>query len=129
LDLQDAARQAGVPLNKTRDQVAAEYLQTERGGQIARDRERLSPGVSGAPVEVFIGRERIVVDFSPTKTKFFGVIPHGLKASQVAQIKAELAAENVQFEIVAVSLTAKDADKAAADLLPLAKLVLSGKAP
>jgi hypothetical protein len=80
-------------------------------------------------VEVFIGRERIVVDFSPTKTKFFGVIPHGLKASQVAQIKAELAAENVQFEIVAVSLTAKDADRAAADLLPVAKLVLTGKAP
>jgi hypothetical protein len=129
LDLRDEASQAGVPFNKTRDQIAAEYLQTERGGQIARDRERLSPGVSGSLVEVFVGRERIPIDFSPTKTKFFGVIPQGLKASQIAQIKAELAAEKVTFEIVAVPLTAGDADRAAAELLPLSKLVLTGKAP
>jgi hypothetical protein len=65
------------------------------------------------------------VVFSPTRTKFFGILPRGIPR---ATIEKELSDLSVTFEIVGVDATSRDLDKIAAELVPHAE-TLSAAAP
>jgi len=58
---------------------------------------------------------------SPTRTKFFGVVPKGVRTSL---IEKEVRAEGFLFEALAVPIYTKDLGKIAEELLPLAEEML-----
>jgi hypothetical protein len=113
LEQRAAAKAAKQPFNKTLDDIMKEYAVSERGGQVRRDIERLASGSTG-PTKVRVGTQEIEVVFSPTRTKFFGVIPKGVRS---ATIEAQLAAEKVTFEILGVDLTSSQLDDIAKKLV------------
>jgi len=113
LDQRAAAATAKQPYTKTVDDVMKEYAFSERGGQVRRDIERLASS-SANPTRIRVGTQEIEVVFSPTKTKFFGVIPKGIRS---APIEAQLAAEKVTFEILGVDLTGSQLDDIAKKLV------------
>jgi len=120
-DRREAAQAAGQPFNETVEQVEREFILSERGGQVRRDIERLSPGTDG-PARLRIGTEELPVDFAPTRTKFFGVIPRGVRAGT---IEGQLAAERVTFEILGVDVTTLQLDEAAAAIVAQAQHLAS----
>lgn len=75
-----AAREAKQPFNKTVEDVEKEYALSERGGQVRRDVERLADGAS-----IRVGTQTLPVRISPTRTKFFGVLPRDVAASTIEQ--------------------------------------------
>lgn len=98
----------GKTVNTTIDQIIKDIKKTEWGGQIRRDIERLSE------VEIYIGGERANLAFSPTKTKFFGVIPSDVKASTITRELQDAAIKN--FEVLGLGINQKEL-KSAAELL------------
>jgi hypothetical protein len=122
-DRRDAARAEGRAFGETVDGIEQEMILSERGGQVRRDIERLAASDTGASM-IRVGAERLPVVFSPTRTKFFGVLPRG---ARTATIEAQLRAENVTFEMLAADLTSSQLDAVARDLAPHARRV--GEAP
>lgn len=120
----DAARAAGQPYKKSVEDVMKEYALSEKGGQIRRDIERLSAGTTGSTT-LRVGTEELPVVFSPTQTKFFGVLPKGVPQ---ATISKELTDLKVTFELIGVDVTSRDLDTIAGQLVPQAK-ALAGAAP
>jgi hypothetical protein len=115
----DAARAARQPYTRTVDDVMTEYALSEKGGQVRRDIERLAAGTDGA-VTLRVGTEELPVVFSPTRTKFFGVIPRGVPR---ATIEKELTDLKVTFEILGVDATSRDLDGIATQLVPHAEQI------
>jgi hypothetical protein len=113
----DAARAAGQPYTKSIDDVMKEYAVSEKGGQIRRDIERLAPDTGGATT-LQVGTEQLPVVFSPTHTKFFGVIPSGVSK---ATIEKELKDLGVTYEILGVDATSRNLDHIADQLVPHAE--------
>jgi hypothetical protein len=113
LEQRDAAKAAGQPFEKTIEDVEKEYALSELGGQVRRDVERLADGAT-----VRVGSQEIAVTLSPTKTKFFGVLPRDVKA---ATIEAELQASGYTYEILGVDVTASKLKEIATGLKPLAE--------
>lgn len=93
-----------------------EYKSSQAGGQIRRDIERLSELGS-----INIGNIANDIVFSPTKTKFIGVVPAGLRPRLMTSIRAQLTAENLSFEIIAADVTSGELDTAATQLQNLAR--------
>lgn len=110
----EANRQGLVYVEKVED-VMKEYLLSEQGGQVRRDIERLAD--AGGKPTLRIGSERLVVNMSPTKTKFFGVVP---KNVSVNTIEAQLKAEGVSYEMLAVDVKDTELKALAERIKPLA---------
>ena len=112
-----AARDAKQPFTKTVEDVEKEYALSERGGQVRRDVERLADGA-----EIRVGTQTLPVRISPTRTKFFGVLPRGVRAST---IERQLKDERFTYEILGVNLRSKDLNDIAAKLQPLAQKLVA----
>ncbi|MCE5324673.1 pre-toxin TG domain-containing protein [bacterium] len=115
-DGREVARLQGKAYNQTIEQIEREIIQTERGGQIRRDIERIY-GDEASLTHIQIGTKDTVVRVSPTKTKFFGVLPKDVNCSL---IKKELKESKFNFEIIGVDINQKDLKEAAAEMKPLA---------
>lgn len=59
---------------------------------------------------------------SPTKTKFFGIVPKG---KRVDVIQAKVTAAGYNFEAIAAPITSKDLDAVADKLVDLARRMLT----
>lgn len=108
----DTALAAGKPFKKTLDDVEKEYALSELGGQVRRDVERLTDA------EVRVGTETFPVTISPTRTKFFGVLPRDVRA---ATIEKELKEAGFNYEIIGADIRSKDLVAAGDKLKPLAE--------
>lgn len=109
----DLAAAAGQPYTKSVDDVMKEYAVSEKGGQVRRDIERLSAGTGGSTT-LRVGTEELPVVFSPTRTKFFGVLPKGVSRTTIQKQLTDL---GVSFEILGVDATSRDLDTVAAGLV------------
>lgn len=118
---QAAAQEAGRKA-KTLEEVEREIALSERGGQVRRDIERLSANEDGTLAQVFIGAGSTPVKISPTRTKFFGILPKDVNASL---IERELRNEGFVFEIVGVDINQRDLKAIAERLKPLAEQMAS----
>lgn len=116
-DARTAAQEKGVPYTKTIEEIEREVILTERGGQVRRDIERLSPGNGGALPGIRIGSDLVPVKISPTKTKFFGILP---KDARRSLIESELRAGGFNFEIIGVDVTQRELKSIAEEMVPLA---------
>jgi hypothetical protein len=105
--------------------MAFEVIVDEAGGQIRRDIERLDEFEDGTLATIRIGGNVHPVRLSATKTKFFGIVPKGVRTSL---LEKEVKAEGFLFEAIAVPVHTKDLQKTAQDLLPLAEKLVP-KAP
>lgn len=113
----DAARAAGKPFKKSIEDVEKEYVLSERGGQVRRDIERLSESDSGL-VRIQVAGQAVRVRMSPTKTKFFGVLPRDVRA---ATIERQLKESGFAHEILGVDIKSSTLKEIAAKLKPLAE--------
>jgi Pre-toxin TG len=109
----DAARAAKQPFTKTVEDVEKEYALSERGGQVRRDVERLADGA-----QVRVGTQTIPVRISPTRTKFFGILPRDVASSTIEQ---QLKDSGFTYEILGVNLRSRDLKDIAGKLQPLAE--------
>ena len=110
------AQGTGQPFNKTIEDVEREYVQSELGGQVGRDIERLSENADGL-AQIRIGTDLLSVRLSPTRTKFFGVLPRDVNPSI---IERELREAQFNFEIVGVDISQRDLRTVASEMVPLA---------
>jgi hypothetical protein len=109
----DQASASGLPYTKTLTDVEREYALSELGGQVRRDIERLTDA------RIRIGAtETFTVTISPTRTKFFGVLPRDVPA---ATIEKELSASGFMYEIIGADIRARDLAAAGEALRPLAE--------
>jgi hypothetical protein len=115
-DQRDEAVAAGENFTKSLNQVEKEFVHSELGGQVRRDIERLGGGVGG-PDKIRIGAETFEVQLSPTKTKFFGVVPRDVRT---ANIEKQLTKGGFNYEILGVDLSAKELKSIAGELKDLA---------
>lgn len=107
------AQAAKVPYKKKVEDIEKEqFILSELGGQVRRDIERLADGAT-----IRIGAERAVVRISPTRTKFFGVVPKDVKLDT---IEAQLKAEKFAYEMIGVDVRASDLKSAAEMMQPVA---------
>ena len=123
LEQRDAAKAAGQPFKKTVEDVEREYILSERGGQVRRDVERLADAVEGN-CRIRVGTQELAVKLSPTKTKFFGVLPKDVRA---ATIEAELKDSGFAYEILGVDIKASALKDIAEKLKPLAETLAKGE--
>ncbi|KAI9666779.1 MAG: hypothetical protein M1831_001555 [Alyxoria varia] len=122
--LREEAALNGRPFKTTLEQIMTQYKTAQLGGQIQRDIERLS--TQGA---IWMGRVKMPIVFSPTKTKFFGVIPAGMQASVTSRIISQLQAEKFSFELIAAEVTTADLDNGATQLVDLARAFANADVP
>jgi hypothetical protein len=115
-DQREEALAKGKEYTKTIDDVEKEYVLSERGGQVRRDIERLGASTKG-PAQIRIGAETFTVQMSPTKTKFFGIVPKGVNTKN---IEKQLAREGASYEILGVDINTKDLKSIAEEMEDLA---------
>ncbi len=96
--------------------IMREIRLSEAGGQVRRDVERLAQA-SGKSL-LNIGSELLPVSISPTKTKFFGIVP---KNASLNTIEAQLKAEKFTYEMIGVELTDRELKSLAEKMTPLAE--------
>lgn len=119
----DIARLAGKPYNRTFEEVKKEYIKSEAGGQVRRDVERLSEAA------VYIDGQLAEIKFSPTKSKFFGVVPSDAKTNVIENIKKQLTAAGVNFEIIGADVKERELVDMAADIKKMATKSAPAPAP
>ena len=112
-----AAQEAGTPFSKTLDEIEREVALSERGGQVRRDIERLSENADGTLAQVRLGSDVLRVRFSPTRTKFIGVLPRDVNRSL---IENELRQGGFSFEILGADISQRDLRSIAGEMVPLA---------
>lgn len=115
LEERDAAKAAGKAYKKMIEDVEKEFIQTEWGGQVRRDIERLADDAT-----VKIGGQDYVVKLSPTRTKFFGVLPKDVNASA---IEAQLKENKFAYEILGVDVTSTKLKDMAASMKSLSESI------
>lgn len=113
----DAARAAGKPFKKTLEDVEKEYALSELGGQVRRDIERLGADEGGL-ARIRVAGQEIAARISPTRTKFFGVLPKDVRAGT---IEAQLKEGGFAYEILGVDIKSAALKDVAAKLQPLAE--------
>ena len=113
-----AAEETGRPFNKTLHEIVREVAVFERGGQVRRDIERLSENADGTLAQLRIGTDLIPVRLSPTRTKFFGVLPRDVNRSL---IERELLDGGFIFEIIGADINQRKLSSIAERLRPLAE--------
>jgi hypothetical protein len=117
-DAQDIAATTGQPVDTSVGQIMKELLDAPPhiGGQLRSDIERLSE------LEVYFGGVPVTLEFSPNKTKFFGILPADVNPSRIAVNGPEgfinLFEEAKQagiknFEVIGFGVTSKELDEAA----------------
>ena len=109
----DEALAAGKPYKKSLEDVEKEYALSELGGQVRRDVERLADGA-----RIRVGTETFGVTISPTRTKFFGVLPRDARA---ATIEKQLKESGFSYEIIGADIKSKDLAAIGEKLKPLAE--------
>ena len=87
------------------NEVEREVALSERGGQVRRDIERLSENADGTLAQIRLGSDLIPVRLSPTRTKFFGVLPRDVNRSL---IERELREGGFSFEIIGANISQRD---------------------
>lgn len=112
------AQEAGIPFRKTLEEVEREIALSERGGQVRRDIERLAANADGTLAQIRIGADTVPVQLSPTRTKFFGLLPRDVNPSL---IERELRDGGFAFELIGVDINQRDLKSIAAKLRPLAE--------
>lgn len=112
-----AAQEAGRSFNRTIDDVQREIALSERGGQVRRDIERLAANADDTLAEIRVGSDLISARISPTRTKFFGVLPRDVRRSN---IERQLRDSNFNFEIIGVDISQRDLQSIASELVELA---------
>lgn len=105
--------------------MISQLLKTKDSGQLQRDLERLSRNAGKSLTKIYIGEVNTAVRISPTNTKFFGILPQGIRISLV---EAEAKAAGFKFEALAVPMHKTDLAAVAKELVPHATQMVS-KAP
>jgi hypothetical protein len=111
-ELEQRAKRSGKPVAKTRKEVEREFLNRQSRGQIGSDIERLHPS-AGPDMDnlgpkdlgkqfIHLGGEPVRVHFSPTLTKFFGVLPMDVSGTAIARELADAGVRN--FEILGMGI-------------------------
>lgn len=113
------AEKLGQKLETTVEEVEAELPRSEKGGQIWSDVQRLSPQ-PGRGVQVRIGEMNYNILFSPTRTRFFGVVPKNVRGGG---IERELRDLGFRFELIGVDIDAGDLASVAKTLQPIAERI------
>jgi hypothetical protein len=111
-DRRAEARLTGAPFPTTRVKIdemirdiELEVNLTEQGGQVRRDVERMAENEDGTPAKLLIGTELTSVRISPTKTKFFGVLPKNVPPGD---LERELQQLGYQFDVLGMNVTDKE---------------------
>ena len=118
-ELQDVAgREGRLPMRESLEDIERSIVMSEGGGQVRRDIERLSSNVDGAAIEIRVGQELLPVRISPTRTKFFGVLPRDVRRTT---LERQLRNEGFSFELIGVDMSQRELRDAAAELQPLAE--------
>jgi len=117
LEQREEAKAVGKAYTKSVDDVEKEYALSELGGQVRRDVERLSEGTTGL-ARVRVGTQEFKARISPTRTKFFGVLPSDVRAST---IEAQLKETGYSYEILGADIKAGALKDIAVSLQPLAE--------
>ncbi|KAG5290181.1 hypothetical protein I7I48_09723 [Histoplasma ohiense] len=125
LNARTIARNNKQPFSKTVADFEKQLLKTKDSGQLQRDLERLSRNAGKPLTKIYIGEVNTAVRISPTNTKFFGILPQGIRISLV---EAEAKAAGFKFEALAVPMHKTDLDAVAKELVPHATQMVS-KAP
>lgn len=109
----EAARLEGrsfdVPLSEIEDSI----VQSERGGQVRSDVERFYEFR-----KIRIGNEVVPIDISPTRTKFFCVLPKDVRSSA---LEKQLEAVGYKYEIIGVDISSRDLQDIAGKIRPIAQ--------
>ena len=119
----EIAREAGIAFKKTLEEVEQEVALSEYGGQVRRDIERLFANPDGPLTNIRVSSESIPVRISPTRTKFFGVLPKDVNRSL---IERELRDSGYSFEILGVNIGQRDLKSVADEILTL---ITQGQTP
>ena len=112
------AQDVGKPFKKTLDEVEREVALSELGGQVRRDIERLSQNADNTLAQIRVGADLMPARLSPTRTKFFGVLPRDVSPSL---IERELRDGGFSFEILGVDMKQRDLKSIAEKLKPIAE--------
>lgn len=102
-ELQEIARVNDKPVGTTIEKIAGKLKQGE-AGQIERDIERLSDAT------IYIGSTPTQIKFSPTRTKFFGVLPDDISSMNIRKKMRKEGIKN--FEVMGVGITQKELNAA-----------------
>ncbi|KAF2276154.1 uncharacterized protein EI97DRAFT_398853, partial [Westerdykella ornata] len=114
----EIAEEAGKSYTRTVEEVEKEVILDEAGGQIRRDIERLDELGDGTLAQIRIGSNVHPVKLSATKTKFFGIVPKGVR---ISLLEKEVRAEGFLFEAIAVPVHTKELQKIAEEMVQLAE--------
>jgi hypothetical protein len=118
------AQLEGVPFTRKLEDIEKEILDdirlSEEGGQIRRDVERLAEDERGRPTQIYIGDrpKPVPVRISPTKTKFFGVVPNNVDPTSIVSALTGL---GYNFEVIGTAISQRDLGAIADQLVPLAE--------
>lgn len=106
------ARRSGAPFPTRQSDIddmirgiEHDIIQSEQGGQIRRDVERLAENEDGTPAMLFIGTTPTPVRISPTGTKFFGVLPKNVRPGNMER---DLQRLGYRFEVLGMNVTDKE---------------------
>lgn len=108
LELLEENRLKDGAFTKTIEDIEKEIILSEKGGQIRRDLERLHES------SIKIAGVLTPVNVSPQKTKFFGVVPQGVK---YGNMETELKSQGYKFEFLGIKISFTDLQKAADEIL------------
>jgi Pre-toxin TG len=100
--------------------VLADIRYSEEGGQVRRDIERLYEDVDGRPSLIYIGDrpKPVPARISPTRTKFFGVLPGDVDPTT---IQSSLQGLGYNFEVIRAAIGRRDLQSISDQLTPLAQ--------
>lgn len=114
-DLREEAQAAGRPFNTTLAEVELAWAQARREGQISRDVETLVE-----LGEIRVGADWVHVRMSPTRTKFFGVVPKDVSRTTIDRVVREVSSVGYNIEFIGADITQRDLSSIAEQLVPLA---------
>ncbi len=111
---------AALELIATDKSMRRAVTQAELGGQVRKDVERLAPGADdGDRIQILIDGQATWVRLSPTRTRFVGAVPAGVKTDA---IEASLRGEGFNFRAAQFGPEAQD-------LAALAQRLIDAAAP
>jgi len=114
-ELRDAAKDAGKPFKMKIEEIEREIIRKELGGQIRRDIERLFE-----MPQIRIGSNFVSIHISPTRTKFFGILPKDVNRSL---IEHDLRECGFKFEIIGADISQRDLRSITSEMVPLATTI------
>ena len=95
-------------------QLRRSVVQSELGGQVRKDIERLAPSVDEDMARILVDGVPTPVRFSPTGTKFVGALPEDVAGEAIAQ---RLRDESFNFDLMSVGMRSDDVTTLAQQLI------------